>query len=190
MMSLSQFKSLLQPSVVDGGRRTDASKNTKPQSAAQPGVSKIIVGKIYADWCPHCQNMAGMWDEFKSEMKRKKGEEVEFVEIEDKDMNTKLTPLNTKYFHGKGEGVKSNGYPTLFKFHVDSPQNTLDYFSKERSVPNLMSWVDDSMKSTAKRGGAPTKSRKTRLSERGKKRNGKKGGNRKTRRSRKYFDRK
>ena len=80
-------------------RRRKTAKNTP----------KIVMGKVYADWCGHCQALKPEWARMKKMVPMHK---VVCVEINDKHKEVGIANLNQKY------GVQlpmPNGYPTIFK---------------------------------------------------------------------------
>lgn len=95
---------------------------------------KIIIGKVYADWCGHCQSLKPEWKKMKNYIRAKKGKHgILFVEIEEKQMDRKLKQLKADY----GLEVFANGYPTLFKFE----NGKVEYYNGNRQSHALSKWV-------------------------------------------------
>jgi thiol-disulfide isomerase/thioredoxin len=95
---------------------------------------KIIIGKVYADWCGHCQLLKPEWKKMKNYIRAKKGKHgILFVEIEEKQMDRKLKQLKADY----GLEVTANGYPTLFKFE----NGKVEYYNGNRQSNALSKWV-------------------------------------------------
>ena len=116
---------------------------------------ELIVGKIYADWCGHCQALKPKWDEMKKNIGGKcekyNCEKPKYVEIEDKEMS-KLEEFNNenKDIMG-GEKVVSSGYPTLFKVYGGK----VEYYNEERDADKMENWF---MKEVYQKNGVPMNS--------------------------------
>ena len=96
----------------------------------------VVVGKIYANWCGHCQNMADDWNALKTDL-AKRGGAFEFSEIEQTYEHTLLQAVNEKYL--KKSPVKlalQGGYPTLFKIKGGN----LSYFEGNRTFEEMRDW--------------------------------------------------
>lgn len=92
---------------------------------------KIIIGKIYADWCGHCQSLAPEWDIMKSKMIKSKSN-IKIIEIEVSNAN-KLERFKQKY-----PNLEINGYPTIFKIY---PNGQIDYYNGNRIAFDMKKWV-------------------------------------------------
>jgi len=116
---------------------------------------ELIVGKIYADWCGHCQALKPKWEEMKKNIAGKcekyNCEKPKYTEIEDKEMS-KLEEFNNenKDIMG-GEKVESSGYPTLFKVYGGK----LEYYNGERDADKMENWF---MKEVYQKNDVPMKS--------------------------------
>jgi protein disulfide-isomerase A6 len=98
-------------------------------------MKKIIVGKIYAEWCGHCQNLHPEWLKMKKELKmlaKKKQYVIEYVEIEEIETD-KMNDFKTRF-----PGLTVNGYPTIFK---NTSGNQLEYYGGDRSASKMKDWV-------------------------------------------------
>jgi thiol-disulfide isomerase/thioredoxin len=157
--------------VVEGGRDAHAMKkspHTKTQTKTKS--PQWIVGKVFAEWCGHCITLKGEWEKLKSVMKKEKRGAVEFIEIEDIEMENKLHEMNQTYFQKGNEKVSSTGFPTIFMFQVTNPGKTLKYFNQsdgERTMSGLKTWIKknmgdsvSSMKSETKGGRGKTGKKK------------------------------
>ena len=98
--------------------------------------NKIIVGKIYAEWCGFCQMMENDWDNLKRNLGKNK--KIEFVDdIEQKNETVDVNNVNEKYL--KKSPVKlslQGGYPTIFKIK----NGKLSYFNGERTYDAMKKW--------------------------------------------------
>lgn len=92
--------------------------------------NKTVVGKIYADWCGHCQNLIPVWND----LKKKLGGTHEFVEVEQKEIDTtnKLAALRKRIKTGDKQ-IKYEGFPTLFKIKGGK----VSYYQGERNLEAL-----------------------------------------------------
>lgn len=107
----------------------------------------IIVGKVYADWCGYCTQLAPEWEKLKLMLPT-----TTFVEIEQS---------NEKYmaeFKAKHPTLKVSGFPTIFKI---GHNNKIEYYTgSDRRAPALKRWVQSSLKRHAgKRKGITNKRR-------------------------------
>jgi len=107
----------------DGGKK-------KPHSKTKRNV--VVVGKVYADWCGHCQMLKTEWDKMKKNMKNNKRKNIVFAEIEESEIGTKLKKL--KEHHGVDVAV--NGYPTLFRIE----NGKIDYYNGGREHGKMYNW--------------------------------------------------
>jgi thiol-disulfide isomerase/thioredoxin len=109
----------------------------------------LHIGKIYADWCGHCQSLQPEWARMKNDMKLAMGRSlqnvhIEFVEIGDTPKNKAkgltvegmITKYNGKHLPNSVEKVKSDGYPTLFKVL----NGKLEYYAGNRDANSMYTW--------------------------------------------------
>ena len=100
---------------------------------------KMIVGKIYANWCGHCKSLEPEWDSMKETVHNNLGKNgIQFVEIEDTNAKTEIDNLNEKYLNGSADKVVSSGYPTIFIIR----DGKVYYFEGSRLAPNLNAWIN------------------------------------------------
>jgi thiol-disulfide isomerase/thioredoxin len=116
-----------------GGKKRHAKKNhTKKHHNKSKKI--IVIGKVYADWCGHCQALKPEWKKMKHHVHSKKGKlRVVFVEIEEKAIDHKLKQLKNEYV----VDVEVNGYPTVFKIE----NGKVDYFNGNRRSTDISNWV-------------------------------------------------
>ena len=100
--------------------------------------NKIIVCKIYANWCGHCQSLKPVWAELKNIMSANKN--VSMIEIEESEMKDKIGKLRNIC----KKDIDVNGFPTIVK--ICGKANP-EYYQGERSVDALREWIS---KPTAK----------------------------------------
>jgi thiol-disulfide isomerase/thioredoxin len=97
---------------------------------------KTIIGKIYANWCGHCQALKPEWNKMKSLIK--KDANIEIVEIEENE-HEKLNKLKQRFPH-----LQINGYPTIFKI---LPNKQIEYYSGNRLSFDMTKWAIEKIKS-------------------------------------------
>lgn len=98
----------------------------------------MILIKVYANWCGHCNAMMPEWNI----LKKKLSKNVEVVEIEDSEI-FKLDDFNKKH----RVKVTANGYPTVAKVI----KNKVQYYNGPRDYKSMLSWVLESKKKTKRR---------------------------------------
>ena len=91
---------------------------------------RTIVGKIYANWCGHCQSLKPEWDTMKSTIKN--GSNIQFIEIEEGEVN-KLERFKQQF-----PNLEVNGYPTIFKIH---PTRSIEYYNGARLSYDMEKWA-------------------------------------------------
>ena len=147
-----------------GGRHKKSAKNV------------LHVGKIYADWCGHCQTLQPEWARMKKDVKLALGRSlknlhVEFVEIGDTPKNKAkgltvegmITKYNEKHLTKSAEKLKGDGYPTVFKVL----NGKLHYYTGNRDAKSMYSWyiqgVNNAkpMANKIMKGGKKSRSKKT-----------------------------
>ena len=112
-----------------GGRKRQT--HHKRQTHKKNNV--IVIGKVYADWCGHCQMLKPEWAKMKHHIRSKKGKgHVVFVEIEEKDIGTKLKKIEQEH----GVTIHANGYPTLFRVS----NGKVHYYNGQRQSHAMANW--------------------------------------------------
>lgn len=100
-------------------------KNNKTRKSNKK-MPKIIIGKIYANWCGHCTALKPEWDKMKSEIKNLP---IEIVEIEESEKD-RLSAFTEKY------KIQVDGYPTIFKI-----TNTTEYYHGPPEAEAIKTWA-------------------------------------------------
>ena len=110
------------------------STNTEKDIGGKKNNKKIIVGKVYADWCGHCQSLKPEWAKMKKHIMKgtKRKNQIVFAEIEEKEMGNKLPKLEKE----SGVKVEANGYPTLFRIEGGK----IDYYNGNRQSYEMANW--------------------------------------------------
>ena len=104
---------------------------------------KTIIGKIYANWCGHCQSLKPEWYKLKKMLKNK-NKHFQFIEIE-ADEEQKLNNLKKRF-----PQLEINGYPTIFKITANKH---IEYYTGNRITHDMKKWATEKgiKKSTKKR---------------------------------------
>ena len=71
------MKKSLRRKIVGGKRKTFRNRKVNNKGGNK---NEIVVGKIYANWCGHCQNMADAWESMKKDLVEQKGGKFVFEE--------------------------------------------------------------------------------------------------------------
>lgn len=108
----------------------------------------IVVGKIYAEWCGHCQMLEPEWVKMKDNLKNS-NIKCEFYEIEETNEDNGTQDVNNKYLKNSNKKLAlQGGYPTIFKI-VDGK---LEYYNGERESHLLQAWVKSDLPKKLKGG--------------------------------------
>jgi len=98
--------------------------------------NKVIVGKVYANWCGHCQNLKPEWARMKTKIHKKRGKKhIVYAEVEEKEIGTKLRNIENR----NNVEIAVNGYPTLFKI----VGGKVEYYNGNRESQQMADWYLD-----------------------------------------------
>jgi len=127
-------------------------------------MKKILIGKVYANWCGHCQTLKPEWLKMKKVLQskmKKMGYLIEFVEIEESQQK------NLAKFKKRYPNLNVSGFPTIFK---SSGGSHLEYYQGERVAQKMGEWALAEKNTTMKNKIMGGKKRKTAKSKTMKKR--------------------
>ena len=124
-------------------KKTNTFKGNTPKK-------RILVGKIYADWCGHCISLNSEWNAMKNMINHQMGRslkniDIEYVEIGDTEQNKAagknvdgmIAEFNAKHMSKSAEKLAlDGGYPTVFK-HC---HGKLEYYKGPRTAKDLFTW--------------------------------------------------
>ena len=91
--------------------------------------SPIIIGKVYADWCGHCQALKPKWEQLKQILPKGR---VQTVEIEETE-----TDKRAEFEKKHKKTINVSGYPTIFKI----VNGKIEYYSGPREPEDMKKWV-------------------------------------------------
>jgi thiol-disulfide isomerase/thioredoxin len=93
-------------------------------------MTKILIGKVYANWCGHCISLKPEWQRMKRYIK-KYFRHIQFIEAESSQIN-KIENLKNNH------NIVANGYPTLFKIQKNGE---VEYYKGPRRSSDLIKWA-------------------------------------------------
>jgi hypothetical protein len=115
----------------------------------------IIIGKLWAKWCPHCISLIPHWNEMKKIIQQKSGFPPKYMEIEESEIH-KIDEYNQS--RSDGEFIdKAKGYPTIYKIQGGK----IHYYDGERTGKAMADWMMSGVVKGGKR--KKLKSRKNRV---------------------------
>ena len=97
----------------------------------------VILGLIYAEWCPHCLNMKPEWNKMKNEFNGNHHYNVVEIEADQQDKQERIAELESKL---NGKTINAAGYPTIFKLK----NGDIEYYGGNRVANDIKSWVTNS----------------------------------------------
>jgi len=122
------------PRKLRTGRRKPRRKGARKTAKVPTANTKrqLIVGKVYANWCGHCQTLKPEWARMENEIRQiPRMNHVVFVAIEESEKD-KMAKFNAS--HG---ALKVSGYPTIFSHG----QGGIRYYNGTRDAESLKQWV-------------------------------------------------
>ena len=108
------------------------SKNDKMNDFDSNGI--IILGLIYAEWCPHCVRMKPEWNKMKNDLQNDKNYSIVEIEADQPDKQERIVELETNLNDKK---IDMAGYPTIFKLK----NGDIEYYDGNRVANEIKSWV-------------------------------------------------
>ena len=117
-----------------------------------------IVGKLYANWCDACKDIAENW----TEMKAKVGGKVKFNDIESENMDAELEKFNAE---NNTNVALQGGYPTIYKVEGTN----VSYYEGDRSVDDMAKWALEKKGGKSKQSNKRKRNNKRKQTKRNKK---------------------
>jgi len=107
-------------------------------------MKKIVIGKIFTNWCIHCKMLNPEWEKMKKKVKLQMGRHlkntmIEYCEIEgadDTDETSRILQEKVEQKYGVPP-VNFQGFPTLFKI----VGNNISYYEGDRTADALYKWA-------------------------------------------------
>ncbi len=154
--------------------------NTKSKKSKKSNIPEIeiIVGRIYAPWCPYCINMGDGFKTIGNSILTEteyKNKNIRFIEIEGKtnepqdiqERDKQIEELNNTYLNSPNK-ITFDGYPTIFM--ISNKNKTFDKNKdlyggatnfineeKEKNMEQFKNWIkdkiDDIIQKTKKQKG-------------------------------------
>ena len=95
---------------------------------------KLLIGKVYANWCGHCISLKPKWEQMEHEIRQMpQMNHVEFISIEESEKD--------KLNHFKSNPIYANlsvsGYPTIFSHNGHG----FNYYHGQPDAIALKQWV-------------------------------------------------
>jgi len=115
-------------------RKSKRSRRTRVRRGTSS--TPLIIGKLHASWCGHCQTLAPIWDNMKNEINQTNNKIV-FVEMEEKEIPQKTKDFRTRYSNSAVPSVQ-RGFPTIFKGY----DNKIYYYDQDyKDEAALKNWL-------------------------------------------------
>jgi thiol-disulfide isomerase/thioredoxin len=111
--------------------------NTKPavnMVTEYISTEPMVVGLVYANWCPHCTQMKPEWNKMKNELQGDNHYNVIEIEADQPDKQERIAELEAKL---NGKTIDAAGYPTIFKLN----NGEVEYYDGDRNSNMMKSWV-------------------------------------------------
>lgn len=126
----------------------------KVHTKSLPKNEPVIIGLVYANWCPHCQHLKPEWNVMKNELMNKYNGLYTIVEIEESqpDKLEQIAKLEQKL---NGNKIEANGYPTIFKLNGGN----VSYYDGNRDATSMLNWITDGHKGGYQRSKRVSKQR-------------------------------
>jgi thiol-disulfide isomerase/thioredoxin len=109
-------------------------KRVGRKTAKTIGTNKLrlVIGKVYANWCGHCQSLKPEWHQMETDIQQMPNmRHVVFVKIEESEKHK----LNR--FKSGHPGLEVSGYPTIFSHNGQR----FNYYRGNRDAASLKQWV-------------------------------------------------
>lgn len=116
------------------GKQNRKKRARKTVSKSPSSKPKLLIGKVYANWCGHCVQLKPKWDQMEREIRQMpQMKHVVFISIEESEKDK----MNRFKMNPKYASLSISGYPTIFShdgrgFH---------YYQGERDADALKQWI-------------------------------------------------
>lgn len=132
-------------------KRQQKTKHNRAKNNIAKQHNDLIIGKITADWCGHCQHLQPKWEIMEKEIINEcspiresdnvmyldnHNNKIQFYKINSENQEEPIQKLNNTYLLNSNEKLEANGYPTIFKING----NQLQYYQGEREPQPMKQW--------------------------------------------------
>jgi hypothetical protein len=110
-------------------------RNTRKTKTNLPPQKKtLLIGKMYANWCGHCNTLKPEWAKMEGEIRQMpQMRHIAFIAIEESEKNK----LNKFKSNPKYASLTVSGYPTIFSHNGQG----FNYYRGQRDANSLKQWV-------------------------------------------------
>lgn len=124
--------------------------------------NRVLIGKVYANWCGHCKTLKPEWKKMKKALK-KINSNVEIVEIEEAEKD------KLENYKKRINGLNVNGYPTIFKYSGGA----VEYYNGERTAHGIQNWALENQKNAYEIDGGKKRRKSTKKTQKNRSRKNK-----------------
>ena len=154
-------------------KKSISKENSKPEGGDVPAkqsdgaVPKLVLGKIYAEWCGHCKILAPKWEIIEQELPKRFPitSKPLVYKVEESNMDDSKLGLETMnpYLANPSEKVEvQGGYPTIFKI----VNGQVSYFDGPREIGPIITWSMEGFRTAKYSKKSSKKTRKGRKNRR------------------------
>ena len=154
-------------------KKTISEETKKPDGGDVPAkpftgpAPKLVLGKIYAEWCGHCKDLAPKWTVIEKELPKRfpSNSKPLVYKVEESNMNDSELGLETMnlYLANSSEKVAlQGGYPTIFKI----VNGQVSYFDGPREIGPIITWAMEGLRTSKESKKSSKKTRKGRKNRR------------------------
>uniref|UniRef100_A0A6C0HIV0 Thioredoxin domain-containing protein n=1 Tax=viral metagenome TaxID=1070528 RepID=A0A6C0HIV0_9ZZZZ len=142
------LEKVMNKTIDEEKTQPEGGNNVAPGAGPAP---KLILGKIYAEWCGHCKDLAPKWEIIEEELPKRfpRHSKPLVYKVEDSEIADPEKGLATMkpYLSNPSENVElQGGFPTIFKI----VNGKLSYFEGQREVGPIIAWAMEGLRQPKK----------------------------------------